>query len=760
MRSFIVFGSALSVAALVLACSSDGDSPSATTPNTDGGLPPDATPDAPTTQPAGWDTSFGLPGIAGTRHPTVYALADLGEKGIAAVGNFDNAGPVAAPSAALWNGTAWTPMNNGLETLVHRLVGTPSGKLYGTTEELSADQSKTQSRLLAWDGQTWTEAAALDGVISSMDIDDSGTLYVAGAFANIRSGGNELPIASVARFDGTTWTALPGAPADLIAVHVERGGSGRVFVGGPIPDVGLHVFDGTNWTPLPFAEGANGWIADIDDEGGQPVIAGSFVLDDESVGGSIARRVGDTWELVGGGLRADLGFGEFGRGDVRDIVVEGTKIYATGLFARAGELVVQNVAAFDTQTSQWSAMKNGIHGNSGGYYLDTLPFGFSLVSAKDGVYVGGGFSISGDKPSVGVAKWDGADWTSLDDAKAIHLGVNGDGVEALAADPAGGVVVGGSFELAGNVRSPGVAHFANGVWSALGAGFEARVLSLAYGDKLLYAGGTFLRSGSVSTPFVAQYDGTAWSPVGEGVDNNVFAVAIGPDKKLYAGGQFSASGATTLHGIASWDGSKWSPLGEGVDGSVLGIAFDEQGHVYAGGDFTHAGANEAVGIAMWDGQAWSPVGEGIVGQVRALTFYDHKLVVGGDFRLPGDPDQGDSPWTNLAVFDGTRFVALGGGTHGGVEGAIGGTSTLGARGNDLYVGGDFYVVGDDQAAPQLTSKFLARWNGATWSTIGAAPTDTVLKVLPTADSLWLGGAFTFIGTTPSNLIGRYDFGTP
>ena len=49
-----------------------------------------------------------------------------------------------------------------------------------------------------------------------------------------------------------------------------------------------------------------------------------------------------------------------------------------------------------------------------------------------------------------------------------------------------------------------------------------------------------------------------------------------------------------------------------------------------GGEFTHASGNAANHIALWDGSAWLGIGGGTNGTVRALDAGNDYLYVGGD----------------------------------------------------------------------------------------------------------------------------------
>src|SRR2546426_11135178 len=87
------------------------------------------------------------------------------------------------------------------------------------------------------------------------------------------------------------------------------------------------------------------------------------------------------------------------------------------------------------------------------------------------------------------------------------------------------------------------------------------------------------------------------------------------------------------------------------------------------------------------------------GCVTSLAVYRGALVAAGEFSHAG-------PWEarNVAVWDGTRWHALGGGIGGGV-------SSLAVQGSDLFATGWF---ADDWDLPRRS---VVRWNGLRWKAI-------------------------------------------
>ncbi len=216
---------------------------------------------------------------------------------------------------------------------------------------------------------------------------------------------------------------------------------------------------------------------------------------------------------------------------------------------------------------------------------------------------------------------------------------------------------------------------------------------------------------------------------------------------LYAGGLFKNVYGLSANSIASWtNAGGWATLGSGVyhgtggpfdpEGTVDDLAvFDDGGgpQLWVAGSFSRAGGISVPGLARWNGTIWSSVG----------------------------PPPGVGAWHALAVFD---------------DGA--GPALFGSNGNVLrrYQAGSWSVVGtaqqqifalavfDDGHGPALfaggvfnsidgvAANGVAKWNGSSWSALGAGVTPTSIAALEVYDdgagagpSLYAAGGFTRSG---------------
>ncbi|NJN17654.1 MAG: hypothetical protein HC822_15960 [Oscillochloris sp.] len=312
-------------------------------------------------------------------------------------------------------------------------------------------------------------------------------------------------------------------------------------------------------------------------------------------------------------------------------------------------------------------------------------------------------------------------------------------VRAMATAADGSLYVGGGIaRVPGMTASQGVVRWDGERWHALGSGVNqnAWVYALATHGSDLYAAGDFSSAGGVGAKGIARWDGTKWNRVGSGVgprreyygweEGRIHALAVAPNGDLYVGGYFNYIDNVPARGIARWDGNAWHAVGGGLyeldgfegaeprDANVYAISFGPDGTLYAGGTFNHTGNGPAAAIARWNGTAWSAMAAGIrdendnTGEVKSLLFHAGKLYVGGMFGQAGEVLA-----AHIAAWDGAGWSALGDGMYQEFLTAAPVVALL-ADGNGIIAAGRF-----DSAGGQMIGG-IARWNGTTWSPIGAA----------------------------------------
>ncbi len=223
----------------------------------------------------------------------------------------------------------------------------------------------------------------------------------------------------------------------------------------------------------------------------------------------------------------------------------------------------------------------------------------------------------------------------------------------------------------------------------------------------------------------------------------------GAGAHLYAGDR---------QGVWRWDGQVWTLIGEiTAPGYVLfenrgvhALAVFDAGPgpcLIAGGDFTSIDGVAASHIARWDGTDWLPLGDGVAQAsspppsnsewVRALHVFD----TGGSpalFAAGGFAKAGGLTASRVARWNGNSWSALGAGLGG--TGPQANAYALASFNGSLYAGGGFTTAGG------VTAHALARWNHGAWSPIGVPGTNARVRALTVFDSgdgskLYVGGSF-------------------
>lgn len=644
------------------------------------------------------------------------------------------------------------------------------------------------NNIARWDGTSWSALAGpsgvgtagpddtVRGIVYAMAVWDDGTgeaLYVGGAFET--AGG--LPVNHVARWDGTSWSAVGAGLGTTRALEVWDDGSGeKLYAGGG----GVARWNGVSWSYLPglLPDQAVLSLAVWDDGGGEALYVGGWFT---AVGGvtanHVARYRGESWSALAG----PSGTGVSGSVNVLEVWDDGRgeALYAGGDFSTAGGISAGRIARWDG--SAWSALV----GPSGNGVDQSV---YAMVAwdpgGGPGLYVGGYFHTAGGVTANEIARWDGTSWSALS-------GPAGNGalgsVWALTVWSDGGgevLYAGGDFSVAGGLAASRIARWDGVLWSALpgphGLGLEDDALAFAVWDdgtgEALYAGGEFLTAGEVVASRVARWDGTAWSALsddgGTGVAGIVRAMAVWDDGNgpaLYVGGSFTVAGGLTVNNVARWDGSTWSalaaPSGTGIDGAVYALAGFDDGSgpaLFAGGWFTTAGGEPVPWLARWDGATFSPVGgpagSGPNGMVRALTVFDDGsgpgLYAGGYFV-----NVGGVPFNRVARWDGVVWAPLAGPQGLGADNGVHGLTVWDDGG-----GAALYAVGSFTTAGGVPVNHVARWDGHAWFPLagpgGVGAEFEVHAVAPgatgTGTSLFVAGWFERAGGVTANYIARWD----
>jgi hypothetical protein len=614
-----------------------------------------------------------------------------------------------------------------------------------------------------WSGHDWNGLASnMNGRVSAWAEYDDGSgnaLWAGGDFSYAGS----AQARGIARWNGSTWSAPTSGPfGGVLALTAFDDGSGPAlyaggsfYSAGPSGTANVARWNGSTWSSV--GGGLDGLVralAVYDDGTGPALYAGGEFNIAGGVGASrLARWNGTSWTSVGGGVD----------GEVYALTVyddgSGARLIVSGHFDRVGTTNANYIAAWNG--TSWSPLGNG-----------TNWIVSALTVFDDGsgpaLYAGGSFTL----PALRIARWNGSTWSS------VGGGITSGGllVSALCGfDDGHGpkLYVAGTFDgvgggVGGGLPCENIAVWNGASWSALvtSQGFDGQLAGFATFDDgtgaSLYAFGNFNHAGPTWAPALARWNGSTWLSV-PGVTDFGFTGACAYDDGTGPGlycGHASVVGGITTH-IARWNGTTWSPLGAGLPEAppvAMQVFDDGTGPaLYVTGHFVHAGgstsANVVNNIARWNGASWSSVGGGFIGYAGlALCVFDDgsgpALYLGGEFSTVG-PVGGEVPANHIARWNGTSWSALGAGFTGYV-------SELKAF--DDGSGPALYATHITNAG--LFDTGVARWNGSTWTDVGN-PTDSAIHALEVFDdgsgpALYAAGQFTSIDGVVAYSIARWN----
>ncbi len=681
-------------------------------------------------------------------------------------GGFTTVGSTVAHGVAAWDPVTatWSAFGAGVTGGVRAFLGLPNGELV-VAGSIDAAGGQPVANIARWDGATWSPlGTGVTGgnttAIESLTLLPNGDLIAGGRFSN--AGGTSA--ANIARWDGSAWSALGTGLGFVTAVATLT--NGELVAGGFF---GANRWTGSSWSSLGSFTGGAGIVPSVNALTAMPtgelVAAGGFDRINGALVGSVARWNGAAWSALGttGDQAETLARMPGGQlvAAFRDVSVVWPTFYLRHWDGSAWQTIASGAgtiapAITAVGSELWSGGDFDTIGGAASRYLarwnGSVWSGFSggmtpgsyvaaATTLTDGsVVVGGVFPSIGNVSVQNVARWDGTTWSAL--------GSGAVSVRALAELPGGDVVAAGTFYFGGQQHE--LARFDGASWTAIPAQTNGDVLAvsaLPNGD--LVVGGRFSSINGVAANLVARWDGVAWHPLGDGLGITIFevaALAVLANGDLVAGGTFLQSGGASVQFTARWDGASWTQLGASTDGRVSCLLARRDGRLVAGGDFGTAGGSPASNIAQWDGSAWSPLGAGMgpgpfMSHVHALCELQNGDVVAvGDFTTAGGVAA-----NNIARWDGTSWSPLGAGTD---------RRTLAVAevaGDHILVGGTFTTAGGLAAT---AAAFVIPDCPATAVPSGAGCNAGAGPMVLAADTLpWLGGTFraTTAGLVPGSL---------
>lgn len=328
---------------------------------------------------------------------SVNALALPNETNLYIGGEFTHAGEHPARRVALWNGTSWTNLGQGLGGTVFALAATSPTNVYAGGEFTNAE-GVAASRIAMWNGQAWTNLGeGLGGTVRALAATAPTNVWAAGEFTNAGT----LAANRIALWNGTSWTNL-GSGMDNTVWALAATHATNLYAGGDFTNAGetatnyIARWNGAAWSSL--GSGMDTSVYALAVLTTNLYAGGRFLFAGGATNNRVARWTGSAWTNMGVGIP---------NRSVRAMVaVTATNVYAGGDFTSP-----QN------RIARW----NGINWStsfSGG--CDEAVRALAATSPTN-LYVAGDFTKAGGTSGsnvLRVARWKGSSWTNLSSGMA------------------------------------------------------------------------------------------------------------------------------------------------------------------------------------------------------------------------------------------------------------------------------------------------------------------------------------------------------
>ncbi len=286
---------------------------------------------------------------------------------------------------------------------------------------------------------------------------------------------------------------------------------------------------------------------------------------------------------------------------------------------------------------------------------------WALAEFQGDLYVGGSFTDAGGVTASNIARWDGENWSDV--SGGVTLGVATIVLDMLTWDDGNGeaLYVAGRFDLAGGVESKLVAKWDGANWTSLDGGLGGtqvlglRVWDDGNGEALYACGGQNTFPGQPGSN-IFKWDGTTWTALPDIAESSKLIYNLEPyddgsGEALYAIGSFEE----LFPRFARWDGSTWSGVAGGIGGGngfelhTWDNPADEDGtNLFLGGSFTTAGGVSSVRAALYNGCTVAPpTCPGDLDGDNMVTSNDLNILLAA-FGANGDGDLDDDGDTDSA----------------------------------------------------------------------------------------------------------------
>lgn len=326
------------------------------------------------------------------------------------------------------------------------------------------------------------------------------------------------------------------------------------------------------------------------------------------------------------------------------------KLYIGGNFMFASGIAVNGITSWDG-LNYYTLGTGQSNCDSSSGMCDPI---FAISKFQNEIFISTWDEIGG-VISNGIAKWDGANWTTV----GTGLFDNGMGgtVGSFYVDSLN-LVVSGVFDSAGYVHAKSLAVWDGNTWSPflnsqnIVSNDPIRFYPLIKYKNEYYCV-TTLEDSLGKYLFFARWNGSQWERLQNAFNCTNCNISSGISKliiykdELYVSGTFSTTYNAPGNSIAKWDGLSWHNLGSGFTyGSSMGSVYDMaiyHDELYVVGLFDKVNGVptgntlQSGNIAKWDGNNWCTFSYRFDNLIGNISVFQDKIYIGGGFHtIDGD----------------------------------------------------------------------------------------------------------------------------
>jgi len=285
--------------------------------------------------------------------------------------------------------------------------------------------------------------------------------------------------------------------------------------------------------------------------------------------------------------------------------------------------------------------------------------------------------------------------------------------------------------------SYGVYVFDGTVWTYIQAQYSKANCADRLNGRLFFASYPVYQTGNNAIQYFDTADASIHSLSGTvgGMKNIIYALIADSSGSLYGAGyiyDYDRRG-DPINGLGKWNGTSWSSLGSPTISSyyIKTLAVDSNDNLYAGGSYFSSSIIPGLvgdqSVVKWNGTSWS----GICYQLG----YCMSMAVDSNDNLYAGFRTNLGPPTYADVVTVRKY-------NGGSSWSIVGTTDAYLNLYDMCFDLDdnLYICGKFQVVNGVAASNIAKWNGTSWSALGAGMTEySQATTIDTDGNVYFGG---------------------